>query len=132
MTMEMPIKAEPIDDSKDSKKRLLEPEGSGPSKKRGRAEPKKAAVKAPKVKATKLDGTGEGTEVVDAEAEAAPVKGPQFIVATTVRNFVKETYGMSTSSAFLGRLNGAVGDMLNAAHKRTECNKRKTIMPPDL
>ena len=56
MTMEMPIKAEPIDDSKDSKKRLLEPEGSGPGKKRGRAEPKKAAT--PKVKVTKGETSG--------------------------------------------------------------------------
>jgi membrane protein involved in colicin uptake len=131
---------------------------AGPAKKRARPEPKakapKAAPKArPASRAKKVaadaedaekdaeskdaeDAESKDAESKDAEgngAEDTPGTEPakQFIVQSTVRQYVKDSLGMKTSGAFLTCLNALVKQSIHAAKGRAEKNGRVTILGPD-
>ena len=126
---------------------------AGPAKKRARPEPKakapKAAPKArPASKAKKAaanaekdaeskgvedaqDAESKDAESKDAENQDATEPAKQFIVQSTVRQYVKDSLGMKTSGAFLTRLNALVKHNIDVAKRRAEEHGRATIMGPD-
>ena len=91
------------------------------------AEPKKAAKRPRKEAAPKAPAV-EGAEATDAPAEN---DGSMFVVAKTVRTYLKE-HQCHTGADVIPQINVLVKDLIDAGIRRATANQRKTLKSADL